>query len=211
MSDDYPKGRNCISKTIVSLLSHALHNPQSAIHCRGDRILRHKKWRMRRGAECATSRRRTYDSLQQVSLVAGSFRWIRAFVQSLQNVFHIPQFAIENRQCSIGVIGFSATRNGGCATSWRRTYDFLQQVSLVAGSFRRIRAFAQSLQNVFHIPQLTIRNRHFIVGVIGFEPTTSCSQSKRSSQAELHPVRFQPIFTTLPYQLSIKSTPLVSS
>ena len=25
------------------------------------------------------------------------------------------------------------------------------------------------------------------VGVIGFEPTTSCSQSKRSSQAELHP------------------------
>ena len=26
-----------------------------------------------------------------------------------------------------------------------------------------------------------------IVGVIGFEPTTSCSQSKRSSQAELHP------------------------
>ena len=25
------------------------------------------------------------------------------------------------------------------------------------------------------------------IGVIGFEPTASCSQSRRSSQAELHP------------------------
>ena len=28
-----------------------------------------------------------------------------------------------------------------------------------------------------------------VVGVAGFEPTTSCSRSKRSSQAELHPER----------------------
>ncbi len=27
-----------------------------------------------------------------------------------------------------------------------------------------------------------------MVGVIGFEPTASCSQSRRSDQAELHPV-----------------------
>lgn len=27
----------------------------------------------------------------------------------------------------------------------------------------------------------------FMVGVIGFEPTTSCSQNRRSSRAELHP------------------------
>jgi hypothetical protein len=26
-----------------------------------------------------------------------------------------------------------------------------------------------------------------VIGVIGFEPTASCSQSRRSSQAELHP------------------------
>ncbi len=37
------------------------------------------------------------------------------------------------------------------------------------------------------VPQPTILLRQFLVGVIGFEPTTSCSQSKRSSQAELHP------------------------
>ena len=29
-----------------------------------------------------------------------------------------------------------------------------------------------------------------LVGVIGFEPTTSCSQSRHSSQAELHPDEF---------------------
>ena len=30
-----------------------------------------------------------------------------------------------------------------------------------------------------------------LVGVIGFEPTTSCSQSRHSSQAELHPDEFR--------------------
>ena len=30
-------------------------------------------------------------------------------------------------------------------------------------------------------------NRLWGIGVIGFEPTASCSQSRRSSQAELHP------------------------
>ncbi len=30
-------------------------------------------------------------------------------------------------------------------------------------------------------------SRLWVIGVIGFEPTASCSQSRRSSQAELHP------------------------
>jgi hypothetical protein len=32
--------------------------------------------------------------------------------------------------------------------------------------------------------------RLYLIGVIGFEPTASCSQSRRSSQAELHPENF---------------------
>ena len=31
------------------------------------------------------------------------------------------------------------------------------------------------------------------IGVIGFEPTASCSQSRRSNQAELHPVISVPL------------------
>ncbi len=33
----------------------------------------------------------------------------------------------------------------------------------------------------------SVDNRTKAIGVIGFEPTASCSQSRRSSQAELHP------------------------
>ncbi len=33
----------------------------------------------------------------------------------------------------------------------------------------------------------SVVNRAKTIGVIGFEPTASCSQSRRSSQAELHP------------------------
>ena len=37
-------------------------------------------------------------------------------------------------------------------------------------------------------PNVKIRREIRVVGVTGFEPTTSCSQSRRSNQAELHPV-----------------------
>ena len=36
-------------------------------------------------------------------------------------------------------------------------------------------------------PIVTIWQQGKNIGVIGFEPTASCSQSRRSSQAELHP------------------------
>ncbi|GAT87041.1 hypothetical protein CVCC1112_1700 [Paenarthrobacter nicotinovorans] len=36
------------------------------------------------------------------------------------------------------------------------------------------------------VPESDTKHR---VGVTGFEPATSCSQSRRSSQAELHPER----------------------
>jgi hypothetical protein len=35
---------------------------------------------------------------------------------------------------------------------------------------------------------LKVLSRHYVVGATGFEPATSCSQSKHSSRAELRPV-----------------------
>ena len=53
----------------------------------------------------------------------------------------------------------------------------------------RMRFSAEILVNeIFEGP--SERKPMEMVGVIGFEPTTSCSQSKRSSQAELHPEDF---------------------
>ena len=40
------------------------------------------------------------------------------------------------------------------------------------------------------LPPSTADEGSELVGVIGFEPTTSCSQSRHSSQAELHPDEF---------------------
>jgi hypothetical protein len=42
-------------------------------------------------------------------------------------------------------------------------------------------------------------NREKIIGVIGFEPTASCSQSRRSSQAELHPDKLDDNAGNYPY------------
>ena len=41
------------------------------------------------------------------------------------------------------------------------------------------------------LPPSTADEGSELVGVIGFEPTTSCSQSRHSSQAELHPDEFR--------------------
>ena len=44
------------------------------------------------------------------------------------------------------------------------------------------------------LPPSTADEGSELVGVIGFEPTTSCSQSRHSSQAELHPDEFPTLF-----------------
>ena len=46
-----------------------------------------------------------------------------------------------------------------------------------------------------------------MVGVDGFEPPTSCSQSRRSSQAELHPDKKEGVITKFSYALSIGYLP----
>src|SRR3990172_4365573 len=75
-----------------------------------------------------------------------------------------PQFnfSIYNLQCLVGVPRHKTWRAG-----WIRLWNQLRSRSSIS--------------------QSTICNLQCLVGVTGFEPATSCSQSKRSSQAELHP------------------------
>ena len=78
-----------------------------------------------------------------------------------------------------------------CPKGTRKTYITL--LSFGELNWRTNFAFGKRFSPVtLHIKKGGINASLFhMVGVTGLEPATSCSQSRRSSQTELHPVTFQ--------------------
>ena len=89
------------------------------------------------------------------------------------------------RPCPAGQVLAVKKANGllgtqGCSAGYRSDYE---EKSLHVS---QLVAYFKSAWPIFILSLSDEKGR--LVGVIGFEPTASCSQSRRSDQAELHPV-----------------------